>query len=713
MGSSHSIQYRFLTLFQLNLKTAWKFHTNQNGISECGIACLESIFKFYGFRPNSNVLKSLSGTTGSGTTLLGLFEASNNLGLKAEGYEANISELRKQSNPSILHVIINENQLHYIVCYGYNQGYFIIGDPGRGVLRYLPEDLERIWQTKRILVFSNGIDVEKFEKINGSQQEKGRSSRKIILEGYRSLFAAFLMGLLISLLSLSLAYFTRFLIDDLFADSHESNKIIVGILLLFSTLILKNVISYFREITFLKHNKRLCEKLNGYFFNKILNLPFSYHKTMRTGDLVTRLNDIFRIQNAINLFFNSLVIDILILLAIIVFIAYFFPLLSLIFVSFTIILFTATFLQTKRVLSSQKQVIESYSICESTYLNVLNGIEIVKTHNKVQLFTKLIRQTYFSLQSSLYNFGRFRNSQNLIYEITGTVLIILTIFLSYNMYLNNLLQVGSLIAFIQLSFLAISPIVNISMSNFKVQEAKIAFQRLEEFEMAGPEFNLNDDLKKEKISHFEVLSIKNLRFKFPGTTELIDNLSFDLIKGDFIAMLGKSGAGKSTLIKILQKLYTTPNGMIIVDGIEWNQLSISKWREVIGVVPQEITLFTGTLASNISLSDETTPDEVREFSTTLGLDEFFKSFPEEYNTIVGETGIMLSGGQKQLVGLARALIKKPKLLLLDEATSFMDNDTQEYVFCLLKRLSVSAGCTVLFVTHDDRLAKFANKIIKI
>lgn len=170
---------------------------------------------------------------------------------------------------------------------------------------------------------------------------------------------------------------------------------------------------------------------------------------------------------------------------------------------------------------------------------------------------------------------------------------------------------------------------------------------------------------------------------------------------------------KSTLLKILQKFYDIPSGSIFVNGIEWNELSVHHWRKVIGVVPQEITLFNTSIAGNIAMCESISSIEIEKFCLEVGLDEFFKSMLDGYNTIVGESGINLSGGQKQLVGIARALYKRPQLLMLDEATSFLDAEKQANIFGLLKKLNSENGITILYVTHDSKLAAYATKSVSI
>ncbi len=178
-------------------------------------------------------------------------------------------------------------------------------------------------------------------------------------------------------------------------------------------------------------------------------------------------------------------------------------------------------------------------------------------------------------------------------------------------------------------------------------------------------------------------------------------------------MLGEVGSGKSILLQILQKFQDFEEGEIFVnDTLDFKEISPNIWRENIGVVPQEIKIFNSTLIENIILGDVLTEGEKAiAFCQKMGFDQFFGTLPQNYLTIVGEEGINLSGGQKQLVALARALYRQPSLLLLDEATSAMDSKTETFVLDLLEKLKPDLG--ILMVTHRSNVAQKADKVYRL
>jgi ATP-binding cassette, subfamily C, bacteriocin exporter len=176
-----------------------------------------------------------------------------------------------------------------------------------------------------------------------------------------------------------------------------------------------------------------------------------------------------------------------------------------------------------------------------------------------------------------------------------------------------------------------------------------------------------------------------------------------------IAIIGESGGGKSTILQMLQKFIQPESGKLLINGLEMDWISTEKWRSQIGVLPQQVHLFNGTLIQNIILEDPSVSEEkLVVFFENYGFNRYFEQFPNGYATILGENGVSISGGQIQLVGLARALWHNPQLLLLDEPTAGLDNDTERFVIQLLRKLSSEMG--IIILTHRISLARPCNRI---
>ena len=249
-----------------------------------------------------------------------------------------------------------------------------------------------------------------------------------------------------------------------------------------------------------------------------------------------------------------------------------------------------------------------------------------------------------------------------------------------------------------------------ALAGIQFQEARVAFDRMYEFASIEPETDPDGgegmpELPREMEFR---LSVRELCFRFPGKGLLMENISLDAGKGCIFAILGPVGCGKSTLLEILLRFQGAESGRIIVNGHDWGVYPTRTWRKMVGWVPQQITLFNATILENIVLADEHDPEQVINFCKRSGFHEFIMELPQGYATVVSENCTNLSGGQRQLIALARALYREPVLLLLDEATSAMDQRTETFVINLLQQLKNRMA--IILTTHRSQIAGMADVV---
>jgi subfamily B ATP-binding cassette protein MsbA len=208
-----------------------------------------------------------------------------------------------------------------------------------------------------------------------------------------------------------------------------------------------------------------------------------------------------------------------------------------------------------------------------------------------------------------------------------------------------------------------------------------------------------------------LVEISEARFIYPGRTEpALDGISITARPGEVIALVGPSGAGKSTLIALIPRFYDLTSGSIRVDGLDVRQWKLADLRANIGIVPQETTLFSGTVYDNITYGKlDATPEDVERVARAAHAHEFIMAFPQGYQTIVGERGVKLSGGQRQRIAIARALLKDPRILILDEATSSLDSESEHYVQAALDVLM--EGRTTFVIAHRLSTVQRATRIV--
>jgi ATP-binding cassette subfamily C protein LapB len=298
------------------------------------------------------------------------------------------------------------------------------------------------------------------------------------------------------------------------------------------------------------------------------------------------------------------------------------------------------------------------------------------------------------------------NGSNAIQQVTSVALVLLGVYL----VINGFLTMGGLIACTMLSSRALAPISQTAGLLTQYHTATTSLQSLDEV-MNKPIERPIDSNFLSRSSFNGDIEFREVSFRYPGAEEnALTKVSFKIKAGERVALLGRMGSGKSTIHKLILGLYQPTEGAVLIDGIDARQIDPAELRRSIGYVQQDTHLFYGTMRENISMTLPHADDAtVLEAAHAGGIDEFINANPKGFDLQVGERGETLSGGQRQGVGIARALIAKPNILLLDEPTSAMDHSSEDNV---KKRLaSSSQGKTVVLITHRSTMFDLVNRII--
>lgn len=686
----------------MNLKHIEKTHTLQLDQSDCGVACLLSIIKLYGGNQSIETLRELSGTTKQGTTLLGLYQVANQLGFTAEGCEADTNALIEHKQPVILHIVVEKQLQHYVVCYEYdtNKG-FLIGDPAKGVYYLSANELDEIWVSKSCLTLEPNDDFVKAETAKHSQK---KWFIDLLREDYKLLWISVVLGIFVAGLGMAMSLFSQKLIDDIL-PSHNINKLISGIALLTILLLARVGISILREFFLLQQSKDFNNRINANFFSSLLQLPKPFFDTRKIGELVARLNDTQRVQRVIKMLASSLVIDVLVSIISMVFLFMYSWKIGLIALLSVPLYFYIIYRSNKKIINAQKEAMQSYAFNESNYINSIQGIATIKNDNKQAVFNKANEVIFANFQEKLFHLGKINITLSWQSGIASVFFLIGTLIYTSIQVFNSEIKLGELMAILGIVSSLMPSIANLALISIPINEAKIAFNRMYEFASIAKEKEAG-----QPITEINSIAIQNLSFRFAGRSELFSDINLTIQKGKFTAIVGESGSGKSTLGQILQRFYAYEKGDIIVnDALKLHEIELKSYRNFIGVVPQEVTIFNGNVIDNILLGQVETPENIISFLATFGFDTYFNQLPQGVATILGEEGINLSGGQKQIIALARVLYKKPQFLILDEATSAMDRNTENFSIALLEK--IKPNCAIFFISHRlHTLKKIADSI---
>ncbi len=283
----------------------------QHDSSDCGAACLVSVIRFFGGNSTIEKIRKLSGTSQSGTSLLGLYQAANQSGLDATGFEASIDEIIDYDNVLILHITNDEGLEHYVISFGFEADSFIVWDPSKGLVLMSKAKLEEIWLSRKCL----GLVPNKNFK---PEKDNSRAKRLWVIEAIKPekelLLVSVGLGILISALSLVMAVFTQKLIDRIL-PSGESKTLIIASVLVLILLSFRLILSSIRQLFLLIQGKLFNIRIVDDFYRSLLFLPKSFFDTRKTGDFVARLNDTMRIQRVIADIVGVYIIDILVLVS--------------------------------------------------------------------------------------------------------------------------------------------------------------------------------------------------------------------------------------------------------------------------------------------------------------------------------------------------------------------------------------------------------------
>lgn len=668
--------------------------------TDCGPACLSTVVKYYKGNVPIDRIRELSGKSKKGTTLLGLYQAAKEIGFEANGCIATIDSLIEHGKPTILHVLLNKELEHYIVFFSYSNGFFLIGDPGVGLKKITKEELDSIWVSKACLTLEPNTN---FLKAKEDRLKKYRLIHEFLKPDLPIINISILIGVVISVLGLATAVFSQKLIDDILPDN-SLKKLYASIIILAVLQLLRVVFSTLRSRLLLEQGKAFNDRMLTNFYKTVLSIKMSFFDTRMVGDLVTRLQDTRRIQGVVAQIIGSTIIDFLIVIVSIGALFYYLSPVGLVSVVGLPIYFILIFLTNKKIVEKQHCVMSSYAIVESNFIKSIEGISTVKDFCLEENVLKKGKKSYTDFLTSFVDLGVLNINLGLRAGIVGIVLMAIIISIASFHVRTNAIEVGGLIAIISIASSTFPAIANLAIVAIPLNEAKVAFERI--YEISSYPIEKTEG----KSCSFEVnrIDLKNISFRYPGSKLLLNNSSFNLEKGKMYALFGKSGSGKSTLCHLFERFYSLEKGEILVDDLPLESISLHEWRSKLSVIPQEINIFNGTIVDNISLQDDKEDEtSVISFCENFGLSSYFNSFPNGYKTIVGEKGVNLSGGQKQILALARALYKKPKMLILDEATSALDELTEQFVMGLLKR--INSEMIVLFITHKKNLINYVDE----
>ena len=501
----------------MNKKLIHSSHVKQHDSTDCGVACLLSLIRYYGGDSTIQHLREISGTSQAGTTLLGLYQAANAIGLKAEGAEANgITDLIEHGKPTILAVLLDDKFEHYMVCYGFENGQFVVGDPAGGMELYSPEKLEKIW-TKKCLLLE---PTEKFIRKSDICQRKQQWLKNLLREDAGILTASVVIGVVLSVLGMVMAVFSQKLVDEVL-PAHDTRKLIVGLVLVFVLLQARVFINALRSKLLITQGRDFNNRIIDFFYNRLLHLPKNFFDMRKIGDMVARLNDTRRIQTVISSLAGDAIINALMVIVSLVFLAVYSWQIALIAFLCMPVFFRVIYRHHATIIAQQREVMAGYAMTESNFISTINGIAAIKNFNRQSIFQKINQLLYAAFQGKVFDLGK---TQIRIGVLSGTASVVIMLgLIAYSSFqvFNNTLSIGELMAVVGITGSLFPAVASLALIAIPINEAKVAFDRM--FEIIGMDGGERDEQLIETVPGTTLLlEISDLSFRFIGRKKITE-----------------------------------------------------------------------------------------------------------------------------------------------------------------------------------------------
>jgi len=538
----------------------------------------------------------------------------------------------------------------------------------------------------------------------------------------------FMIGWIFLILSTSTGLVFPYLMGKLLGNSTEKistsesaiqsmsldniNSIALALFLLFAT---QSIFSFFRVVIFTNVTENALRDLRNDGFSKLIYMPMDFFNRNKVGELTSRISsDIAQLQDTLKTtipeFFRQIII-ILGSIIILLFISWKLALIMLAIVPVMAIVavFFGRFI---RKLSKEAQDFsaESNSIIEEA----LSGISNVKAFTNELFVLNRYRKSTTEIRNLNVKSGIWRGVfvSFIIFCLFGAIVFIIWQGLLMTQGPNPELASEGFFQFVMFTIMMGASIGSVPELYAGIQKAIGATENLMNIIQEKGEKELLTGQMRPEIKGNIAFNSVTFRYAQREDVQVLKNISFDANTNDTIALVGSSGSGKSTIASLILNYYPLESGEILFDGNRADQIDVEYLRKHMAIVPQDVTLFSGTITENILFGNPTaSEDEIIEAAKKANAWEFISSFPEGLNTQVGDRGIQLSGGQKQRIAIARAIIKNPTILILDEATSALDSESERLVQDALEKLMV--GRTSFVIAHRLSTIKKADKILVI
>ena len=664
---------------------------------DCGPACLLAVLRFHGGDAGLAPVRALARTDASGTSLLGLYEAAQSLGFDARGATGDYESLREVNLPCIAQVVVEDGP-HYVVVYEAGEHELRVADPALGLVRLARTEFERIWLQGTVLLLDPGPELHSTPPphwfpwvLHHCRGAQGWLVQSVFL------------GLVYTALGLVTAFVVQRLVDDFIPGGHGSRIIAAGGILLGLQLI-RAMVGYLRQRFLVGLGKRAATAIAHEFIGHLFSLPSRFFDTRKRGDIAARLQDASQVQNAVLQILGSTAIDVLVTVLSLGVVFYFSAEMGWVALLLVPLYALVAGRVATRLHHEQHETLGAYGRLQGSYIDTLDGIEAVRRCGATALFSRATLALFGMFQSKIERLGHTQAAAVSKLEAVGGVFLTAVLTTGALLVLAGDLAIGAMFAAYSLAAGALPSLQGVTDGFFTLQAGSAAARRLQDVLLTEPERNPGTNPFRMERE----LRLDNATFQWSPVEPLLQGTNLALQRGRIIGLSGANGSGKSTLIHLLTRRYPLAEGTLTVDGAAADAIDLGSYRRNVALVPEAVKIFNGTLGANLAMAaPELPPEALVERLRELSVESFLGRFREGLATEVGEDGRRLSAGERQMIGLIRALLPKPAILIVDEGFNALDPEAFAQAVRLVRAYARNGA--VLLVSHLQQLISLADE----
>lgn len=659
----------------------------QDEISDCGACSLLSIIRYHGGNASLENIRSLSLTTHYGVTALNLIECAKKYGFDAIGKK--VSDLNGVNLPMIAHLTINNSLSHFVVVYEVSSSSVTLMDPAKGKRVISRNEFAETFTGNIIELYPKNISIE-----HTDNRKLIKYITKVHLHEKKKVFILLLLIILIILLTILNSLFINLML-------YFKNKI--SLIFIFIAIVLfRGILENRVNISKNKLSITVSEKLLPNFFHHILLLPLNYIHLKDSGEIIKRMEEFEEIKNITFEFIITFIINIVLIIVLLNMILLHHPNFIIYILFFLSVYYAYVILSNRNIKEKIDDLLSSSTNYRSDIVDTISGLTSIHHANASSFALNKVTKSMNTYLENNQKYERYIQRTVMVKSILVGLFELLTNSILIYEYYQGLITIEHILLINNLIVLLLSSIESIANLIPSLIYYKSIITRVNEFY----------DLKEDNLEGIDFqngsVEFNEVTFSYNKIKNIVENLNFKIKEGEKVIIKGTSGKGKSTICKLINKEYDNYQGIITIGGIDIKNISTSSLRDNLSYSCQTEKIFSGTIRENILMGKSVSDEEFNKLIDICELNRIVKNRPFKYDTFLYGGGEELSGGERQLIILARTLLLNKKIIILDETLSEVNDMLEDRI--LNKIFTNYKDTTIIYISHKNKKDYFKRVI---